>query len=368
MRWPRFPNLPGVLAGLAALLIVTVAAQSRGGAQDPQPSQLTGVQNPAPEETLQTINDDYSRQLLELDRARIARISRLAARQDPVAAASTYEQLFRLAIAANLFQDAETAANAVINSGSPSPATVGLAHLVKIVAQADRGAYEESLASLKHALACAETGKASAPGAVLSTAELMGICDAYFQRLVHSDQLETARKAFLLAFDHAQRPALKEFLANRLKRLELVGKPAPGIVGKDVDGKPFNLTDTRGKVVLVEFWASWCLPSGEEVEWFQKATQTYRDRGFEIVGINLDALQEGGLRVETVLPSIRRFLIEHNVRWPNLISATGESDYAGSYVVTDIPANYLIGRDGTIRQIDVVRKNLDAAISRELDR
>ena len=368
MRWPRFSTLPRVLGGLVALLMVAVATQSRGGTQAPQPASSTGVQNPAREETLQAIDDDYSRQLLELDRGRLARLARLAARQDPVAAASTYEQLFRLAIGANLFQDAETAADAVINSGSPSPSTVGLAHLVKIVAQADRGAYEESLASLKHALTCAETGKASAPGAVLSTGELIGICDACFQRLVHSDQVETARKAFQLAFGHAQRPAIKEFLADRLKRLELVGKPAPRIVGKDVDGKPFNLADTRGKVVLVEFWASWCLPSGEEAAWLQQAAQAYRDRGFEIVGINLDALQEGGLRVETVLPNIRRFLIEHNVRWPNLISATGESDYAGSYAVTDIPANYLIGRDGTIRQIDVVRKNLDAAISRELNR
>jgi peroxiredoxin len=353
---------------LAALWISTVAAPGRGGAQDPQPAQSSGVQKPAPEETLQTINDDYCRQLLQLDRTRLDRISRLAARQDPATAASTYEQLFRLAVAANLFQDAEPAANAVITSGSSSPATVGLAHLVKIVAQADRGAYEESLASLKHALAGAETNKASAPGAALSTPELMGICDAYFQRLVHSNQIETARKAFQLGYDHSQRPALKEFLANRLKRLELVGKPAPEIVGKDVDGKPFRLADTRGKVVLVQFWASWCLPCGEEVEWLQKATQTYRDRGFEVVGINLDALQDSIQRIETVLPNVRRFLIEHNVRWPNLISGTAENDYASSYAVTDIPANYVIGKDGTIRQIDVVRKNLDEVIARELGR
>jgi peroxiredoxin len=368
MRWPRFSALPGFLAGLAALLIAAIAAQGRSGAQEPPPAQSTGVQNPAPQETLQTINDDYNRRLLELDRGRLARLTRLAAQQDPAAAAGTYEHLFRLAIAGNLFQNAEPAANAVITSGSPSPDTVGLAHLVKIVAQADRGAYEESLASLEHTLANAETAKASAPGAVLSTAELMGICDAYFQRLVHSDQIETARKAFQLGFDHSQRPVLKEFLANRLKRLDLVGKPAPGIVGKDVDGKPFSLAETRGKVVLVQFWASWCLPSGEEVEWFQQAMQTYRDRGFEVVGINLDALQSGGQRVETVLPSVRRFLVEHNVRWPNLISGTAENDYASSYAVTDIPANYLIGREGTIRQIDIVRKNLDEAITRELGR
>jgi thiol-disulfide isomerase/thioredoxin len=369
MRWSRFPTLPGVLAGLAALLIVAATAQSRGGAQDPQPAQLTGVQNPAPEETLQTINDDYSRQLLELDRGRVARISRLAARQDPVAAASTYEQLFRLAIAANLFLEAEEAAGAVVTKDSPSPTTVALAHLAKIIAESDRGAYEQSLQSLRLAFEKAEKAAAAgAPRAALSTGELMGICDAYYQRLVQGDQLQIARKAFRLALDHTQSPALREFLSSRLKRLDLVGKPAPAIQGTDLDGKPFNLADARGKVVLVVFWASWCLPSAAEVEWFQQAVEAYRGRGFEVVGINLDLLQDGGQKLETVMPNIRRFLLDHNVRWPNLVNGSGDKDYARAYGVTDIPANVLIGRDGTVVLLDLVRKNMESVISREVGR
>ena len=87
-------------------------------------------------------------------------------RQDPAAAAATYEQIFRLAIAGNLFVDAGPIAEAVVKKGSPSPATSVLANLVKIIAEADRGAYEQSLESLRQAVA--EAGKAADGGAAKS--------------------------------------------------------------------------------------------------------------------------------------------------------------------------------------------------------
>ena len=120
--------------------------------------------------------------------------------------------------------------------------------------------------------------------------------------------------------------------------------------------------------MLVEFWASWCLPSEAEVEWFQQAAASYRGKGLEVVGINLDTLQEGGQKLETVLPDVRRFLIDHNISWPNLVNGSGAQDYARAYGVTDIPASVLIGRDGTIVQLDLVRKNLEEVLAREVNR
>ena len=145
-----------------------------------------------------------------------------------------------------------------------------------------------------------------------------------------------------------------------------MGKPAPAIQGPDIDGKPFNLADSKGKVVLVVFWGSWCLPSAAEIEGFQQVAGSYRARGFEVVGINLDAQQDGGQKLETVLPNIRHFLVDHNVRWPTLINGSGEHDYASAYGVTEIPANVLIGRDGTIVQLDLVNKNLESVVARVL--
>src|SRR4029079_17895818 len=124
-------------------------------------------------------------------------------------------------------------------------------------------------------------------------------------------------------------------------------KPASPIVGTDVDGKAVRLQDFKGDVILVVFWATWHVPAAADVAWLDRAYETYKGRGFRILGVNLDSSQDGGQKLEVVLPNIRRFLIDHNVRWPNVINEPGDRDFARSYSVSDIPANVLIGRDGT---------------------
>ena len=116
------------------------------------------------------------------------------------------------------------------------------------------------------------------------------------------------------------------------------------------------------------FWASWCLPNAAEIAWLDEVYATNRDRGFRIVGINVDTLQNGGTKVETVMPGIRRFLLDHNVRWPNLVNGDGAHDYAASYGVTEIPTNVLIGRDGLVIHVDLSRKNLAQVVARAVGR
>jgi thiol-disulfide isomerase/thioredoxin len=352
--------------GMSAFaLLPALAVAEDEVAKHPGRSSQTSPEPGAAADNVQAINADYDRELLQLQRRRLERMSLLAARQEPPQAAATYEQLFRLAIANDLFRDAEPAANALLKNGSPSVVATGLAHLVKIIAEADRGAFDESAQSLR--LAVAERKKAAqtgAPRADLPTGQIVEIIDAYYQRLIHAAQYETARDALRLIFEHAERPVLKEFLSTRLNRLDMLGRPAPGIEGADIEGKPFSLAAARGKVVLVVFWASWCLPCAAEIESLQQMADSYSGRGLQIVGINLDASQEGGQKLETVLPNIRRFLLDQNVGWPTLINGTGEKDFAKSYAVTEIPANILIDRHGTITQIDLVPRNLQAVVAR----
>src|SRR5260221_11196745 len=136
MRLPRFAGkLVSFLALTAALAVPGIAS----GQAAPSPA----------EESIRTINDEYDQKLLQLDRERLEGLGRLAGRQKPADAAATYEQLFRLGINANLFREAEAAADSVVKNGSPAPTTLGLAHLVRIVARADRGAFEDSLDCLR---------------------------------------------------------------------------------------------------------------------------------------------------------------------------------------------------------------------------
>jgi thiol-disulfide isomerase/thioredoxin len=369
----RLPRRAVALVLLVALALAELVPPTALGG--PGPSGRSEAQGAAPaappgaEDTVRKINEDYDRQLLQLDRQRLERLGRLAARQKPAEAAATYEQMFRLGIAANLFRENEAAADAVVRDGSSSPTTTALAHLVRVIARADRGAFEESLDCLRETLA--RRGRdlpAGAPRASLAPGELVGICDAYYQRLVHEGRYETARKAFQMAIEGSGQPAVVDFLKNRLRRIDLVGKPAPPIRGTDLDGQPFDLADSRGKVVLVVFWASWCLPCAAETSWLSEAYDAYRGRGFQVVGVDLDASPDGGAKSEAVLPNVRRFLIDHNVRWPVLVNGEGDRDYAKAYGVSDIPANVLVDRGGNVVEVDLVRKNLEPVLSRVVGR
>ena len=162
----------------------------------------------------------------------------------------------------------------------------------------------------------------------------------------------------------AENTAVKAFATERLNQLKMIGRAAPAIEGTDLDGKPVSLSGLKGNVVLVVFWASWCLPSSTEVE-ARAVFAAYKDRGFRVVGVNVDTLQNDRPRVESVLPNVRRFLMDNNVRWPNLINGTGASDYAHAFAIVDIPSNVLVGRNGNIIHRDLSpRKNLATAIAK----
>ena len=175
-----------------AVLVMFLGMQATAWGQEiarrQEPTANPGRPVRSNDESIKAIDDDYARQLLGLERRRLASLERLAAEQKPVDAAATYEKLFRLAIAANLFGDAEPAAKAVLGAGSPSQVALGLAYTVKIVAEADRGAYEQSLQSLEQAVADRE--QAGAARRELPTDEVVEICDAYNQRLIQGAQYE----------------------------------------------------------------------------------------------------------------------------------------------------------------------------------
>ena len=370
MKWACFGRHVGTLlvtTSWAALpLMAPGLANGQGNAERPSAGAVRSAKG---DDDIRAIDDEYNRQLLELGRRRLERLGGLAARQKPAEAAVSYERLFRLAIAEDHCRDAEAAARKVLEQGTPSPATNALAHLVKIVAEADRGAFQESLQSLR--LAVSESMAQRPPGAArsaLSPGEVVGICEAYYQRLVEANQFPIAREAFRLVLEKPQRPAVRDFLASRLKRIELVGKPAPPIQGMNLDGKEFNLAAEKGKAVLVVFWASWCQPNADQIIWLEQVEKAYHNKGLQVVGINLDTQEAGGQKLETVLPNIRRFLLDYNVPWPTLVSGTGDHDYATAYGVSDIPANVLIGQDGTVVQIDLSRRNIEPVISRLLGR
>src|SRR5262245_41631881 len=117
MRLPRSARkcVP-FLALIAAGALPRIAPGQRPRPDQPAPANPAQAAPSRADESVKAINDDYDRKLLQLDRERLARLGRLAAGQKPADAAATYEQLFRLGIAGNLFGDAEAAADAVVKN------------------------------------------------------------------------------------------------------------------------------------------------------------------------------------------------------------------------------------------------------------
>src|SRR5262249_41795659 len=160
---------------------------------------------------IESINSEYNSQLLQIERVRLERLAQLAGSQDPKEAALTYELLFRLALSNNLFREAEPIADHVLKSTSSSPAVVFFCPTLNIIAEADRGAFEESLVDLRKAVGqkAERHGADQGAASLLDTSALLAICEAYYQRLLQGDQFDVARKAFRLLQSEAGNDAVK---------------------------------------------------------------------------------------------------------------------------------------------------------------
>ncbi len=318
--------------------------------------------------TMEGINAEFEREVMTLERQRLQRLVKLAATQPKDQAAATYSAIFSLAISRGLYAEAEPVAEIVLKSKDAAPGVVWVAHLVNMVAEADRGDHEESLRSLSAAIRLkskdANQPKAADDPSTLSVATRASILDAYYQRLVRDDHFDNARRAMSLIAENSDVPAIRELAQGRLKQLDMIGRPAPAIRGVDVDRKPVAIEPGKGDVVLVVFWATWCIPNAQEMPWLEVVHRRYAGRGLKIVGVNLDAPPDAA--PDTAMPNVRRFLLDFNVPWPNIINGQGDADLAKAFGVREIPANVLIGRDGKVSHLDLTGARLEAAIGKEL--
>jgi peroxiredoxin len=355
--WPRSIVVAGGL-------VVTLGV---GLAHTPSAAQDAGGARPGAD-SLEAINADYLRELTALERKRMQRLEKLAATAKGEEATLATVSFFQAALTSGHYRDAEALAEKVLTSGHPEVAVHYLAEVTNILSEIDRGAYEESLASLGRLL---DEGRKAGVGAVQANMILpadtrLSLMETFYQKLVQADQFDIARKGFELIAEKSQDQAIREYAANRVARLERIGKPAPAISGPDVDGKTVSLADLKGNVVLVVFWATWCLPCAQEADMLEQVAAAYKDQGFRVLAINVDTMQESAPSRDEVLSDVRRFLVEHNVRFPSLVNGSNEVDYAKLFGVREIPANFLIDRDGTVGHVDLTAANIDKLVKAAL--
>jgi len=123
-------------------------------------------------------------------------------------------------------------------------------------------------------------------------------------------------------------------------------KPAPQLTLKDLDGKEVSLEQYRGKVVLVNFWATWCEPCQVEIPWLIEMQQKYSAQGFTILGIAMD---EDGASIVTPWVHKERFDVNGTksaMNYPIVIGNDAAADKFGGLL--GYPTSVLISRDGKI--------------------
>ena len=118
-----------------------------------------------------------------------------------------------------------------------------------------------------------------------------------------------------------------------------IGAEAPGFAGQSPDGETITLESLRGKVVLIDFWASWCGPCRKENPNVVRVYDEYKDKGFEILGVSLDNKKDRWVKA----------IADDNLTWPQISDLQGwRSAVARQYGVSSIPQTVLLDAEGRI--------------------
>jgi thiol-disulfide isomerase/thioredoxin len=127
-----------------------------------------------------------------------------------------------------------------------------------------------------------------------------------------------------------------------LQKLESVGKPFELEFTEAIKGSTISMKDLRGKVVVIDFWATWCGPCVAEMPNMKKLYAKYRDKGVEFIGVSLD-MPNGGLE------KLKEFVEKNEIAWPQYYQGKGwDSDFSKSWGINSIPCVFLVDQEGKL--------------------
>ncbi len=143
---------------------------------------------------------------------------------------------------------------------------------------------------------------------------------------------------------------------EKIKKNLAVGKPFPDFKGKNLAGKEFSLADYKGKVVLIDFWATWCGSCVQEIPHVKEAYKKYHAKGFDVIGISLDRSRG----------ALESYIKEKDMPWTQHFDEGGL--IASRYGVTGIPTVYLLDGKGNIAAMNTALRGpgLDKEVKKAL--
>ena len=156
-------------------------------------------------------------------------------------------------------------------------------------------------------------------------------------------------------------PTGVEKLTHNLTDVKLLGVfaggDAPEFEATTLDDARLKLSDFRGKVVLIDFWATWCAPCVAELPNVKKAHERFGADGFVVVSISFDK----------DAATAKKFAAKRGMSWPQVwVKGADKSPLAKLYNVVGIPATFLVGPDGKVVAKDLRGDKLISAVEREV--
>ncbi len=200
-------------------------------------------------------------------------------------------------------------------------------------------------------------------GATVNAQLILGeIARPYIESAIVSDKRDQA-KAFVAQLkedlaSHPQAAQIEQIIGQLSANLYL-----PGVGDKmeiaftSTDGRDVDVSKMKNKVILLDFWATWCAPCVAEMPNVIKAYAEYKDKGFEVVGISLDEDKA----------ALEGFIKENKMTWPQYFDGKGwGNEIAQRYGISSIPATFLVGKDGKIIASNLRGPDLEAKIKEAL--
>lgn len=143
---------------------------------------------------------------------------------------------------------------------------------------------------------------------------------------------------------------LLTFIAGALWAQPVIGKPSPEISLEDRNGVIQHLSANKGRVVLIDFWASWCGPCRRSNRELTTLYERFKNKGFEIFAVSIDQNKE----------EWKRAILADKIKWKQVIERGGwDAPVALSWGIEQIPSSFLLDKEGTIVAVNPTKKEIE---------